>query len=95
MAALDGSVIQGGVISNGNWKLLWYNIAGSVAILAYSFAVTYVILVIVNFIPGFKFRQTPEDELLGGDLGEMGEVAYELVSTSGFSDMEKVEKETA
>jgi ammonium transporter, Amt family len=95
IAKLDGMTIEGGVISNGNWKLLGYNLAGAVAILAYSFAVTYAILVTVNLIPGFKFRQTPEDEMLGGDLGEMGEIAYELVSTNGLSEMEKAEKETA
>ncbi|KAI8854585.1 ammonium transporter AmtB-like domain-containing protein [Chytridium lagenaria] len=66
VADLDGGIIQGGAI-DGNWKQIGYQFAGSFAIAGYSFVFTYLVLT--------------DDEILGGDLGEMGEVAYELVST--------------
>ena len=74
ITALDGySEIPGGWI-NGNYIQLGYQLAGCVAILAYSFTVTFILLHILNLIPGFKLR-VPEDEEHKGldelDIGEM------------------------
>ncbi|KAJ3206657.1 hypothetical protein HDU67_008032 [Dinochytrium kinnereticum] len=80
VAALDGSVIQGGAV-DGNWKQIGYQLAGSTVIAVYSFVFTYIVLTAMNFIPGLRLRPSEDDEILGGDLGEMGEVAYELVSS--------------
>lgn len=76
--SLDGVVIEGGVFADGEWRLLGYNLAGSLAIMTYAFTMTMCILFAINAMPGCKFRQSESDEMLGGDLGEMGEVAYEL-----------------
>ncbi|KAJ3102482.1 hypothetical protein HDU96_009615 [Phlyctochytrium bullatum] len=80
VAELDGGIIEGGWIE-GNWRQMGYQLAGSTAIAAWSFIFTYIFLTVLNFIPGLKLRPSEDDEILGGDLGEMGEVAYELVST--------------
>ncbi|KAI8897040.1 ammonium transporter AmtB-like domain-containing protein [Globomyces pollinis-pini] len=80
VASLDGGVIKGGAIIDGNWVLVAYQLAGSAAILVYSFAVTYVLLLVLNIIPGLNFRVSAETEEAGADFGEMGEIAYEIVS---------------
>ncbi|KAJ3258485.1 hypothetical protein HK103_003607 [Boothiomyces macroporosus] len=82
VVALDNASIPGGAFMDGQWKLLGYNIAGSVSILGYSFVGTFIILFIINMIPGLKFRSSDNEELVGGDLAEMGEVAYELVPSN-------------
>ncbi|KAJ3326595.1 hypothetical protein HDU91_004604, partial [Kappamyces sp. JEL0680] len=79
IVGLDGLSIPGGAFVDGNWMLLAYNLAGSVTILAYSFVGTTIILFLINYIPGFHFRPNHEEELLGGDHSEMGEVAYEFI----------------
>ena len=35
------------------------------------------LLSLINFVPGLHLRQTEEDEILGGDFVEMGEVSLE------------------
>lgn len=89
IATLDGSVIPGGAFIDGSWALLGYNVAGSFSILGYSFVGTMIILVVINMIPGLHFRVAESEELMGGDLGEMGEVAYEIVPSAApaFLDM--------
>ncbi|KAI8906808.1 ammonium transporter AmtB-like domain-containing protein [Gorgonomyces haynaldii] len=92
IAQLDGTSIPGGAI-DGNPMQIGYQLAGAVAISAYSFVGSYIILAIMNKIPGLHLRVSPEDEIKGGDLGEMGEVAYELVETS-LPDMKHSAKES-
>ena len=88
---LDGAVNPGGAFLDGNWALLGYNAAGSAAIMGYSFVATLVILYGINIIPGLHFRPHEHEELVGGDLHEMGEVAYEIVPTNVpvFTEMKK------
>ncbi|KAJ3109400.1 hypothetical protein HDU97_006645 [Phlyctochytrium planicorne] len=85
VASLDGTILPDGSIPSGaidgNAKQIGYQFAGSAAIAAYSFIFTYVFLTAINFIPGLHLRPSEDDEILGGDLSEMGEVAYELVSS--------------
>ncbi|KAJ3258481.1 hypothetical protein HK103_003603 [Boothiomyces macroporosus] len=90
---LDSAGIPGGVVVNGNWHLLGYNVAGSVSILGYSFVGTYIIILAINYIPGLHFRQSEEEEMLGGDICEMGEVAYELVPATNEIPSMKTEKD--
>ncbi|KAI9090197.1 ammonium transporter AmtB-like domain-containing protein [Phlyctochytrium arcticum] len=80
IAGLDGGAIDGGWI-DGNFKQVGYQLAGSVTIAAYSFTLSCLILIIINKIPGLHLRPSETDELLGNDLGEMGEVAYEIVAS--------------
>ncbi|XP_055357688.1 uncharacterized protein LOC129602636 [Paramacrobiotus metropolitanus] len=77
---LDGTKIDGGWMEQ-NWIQVGYQIASSTAIAVWSFVVTYIILFIINKIPGLHLRQSEEEEELGGDFVEMGEVGYMLVIT--------------
>ncbi|GBC00836.1 hypothetical protein RclHR1_03990013 [Rhizophagus clarus] len=75
IVALDGIVIPGGWI-NQHWAQLGYQIADSVTGVSYSFVVTYLILFIMDKIPGLSLRADPESEAKGLDETELGELAY-------------------
>ncbi|KAF9179394.1 hypothetical protein BGZ51_006941 [Haplosporangium sp. Z 767] len=76
VAALDGvTVINGGWLDK-NWIQVPYQLADSAAGLAWSFGVTYLILVIMNKIPGLNLRAKAANEHRGLDLAELGEMAY-------------------
>ncbi|KAJ3135185.1 hypothetical protein HK101_004267 [Irineochytrium annulatum] len=81
VAGLDETGTMAGGWVDGNFKQVGYQLAGSSAIAAYSFVGSFLILSVINLIPGLHLRPTEDEEILGGDLGEMGEVAYELVSS--------------
>lgn len=86
---LDGAIINGGAI-DGNPIQIAYQLAAAVSISAYSFIGTVIILFVINKIPGLNLRYSLDDETIGGDLSEMGEVAYEVVDTNvTFPDMKK------
>ena len=55
VAGLDGVVIPGGAI-NGNGYAVGYAFASATSIAAWSFVVTFIILVIINRLPGMQFR---------------------------------------
>jgi Amt family ammonium transporter len=78
--SLDGVEINGGALMDGHWDILGINTLGALAIVAYSYVGTTAVLYAINAIPGLHFRPTAADEHLGGDQGEMGEVAYEIVN---------------
>jgi len=79
IAALDGvTVIQGGWV-NHHWVQLGYQLADSVACIAYSFVVTCIILFVMNLIPGLTLRAPIEAEIAGIDDYEGGEFAYDFV----------------
>jgi Amt family ammonium transporter len=76
VANLDGfTVINGGWL-DGNWIQVPYQIADSAAGLGWSFTVTYLILFIMNKIPGLSIRAKTEHEQRGLDIAELGETAY-------------------
>jgi len=75
IAALDGTVIEGGWL-DGHWIQLGYQAADSAAGLSYSFFVTFLILWIMDRIPGLSLRADPESEAKGLDETELGELAY-------------------
>ena len=89
VTALDGySVIPGGWI-NRNYVQLGYQLAGCVAILSYSFVVTFILLHLVNLIPGLKLRIPEEHEHKGVDELDMGEMLIEY----GVMDVLEVGRE--
>jgi hypothetical protein len=55
VAALDGVAIPGGAI-NGNGYAVGYAFASATSIAAWSFVVTFIILVLINRLPGMQFR---------------------------------------
>ncbi|RKO88842.1 ammonium transporter AmtB-like domain-containing protein, partial [Blyttiomyces helicus] len=91
IAELDGSVINGGWV-DGNFIQVGYQLAGSSAIAAWSFVVSTILLFVINKIPGLHIRPSEEEEELGADVGEMGEVAYELLPPSSEAAMAQMEK---
>lgn len=74
-AGVDGLLFGGG-FDQFNRQLI-----ASVAVLAYSFVVTYIIAKIVDKTVGFRI--TPEAEAKGIDLSEHAESAYEFGGTRG------------
>ncbi|KAI9203346.1 ammonium transporter AmtB-like domain-containing protein [Polychytrium aggregatum] len=83
IATLDGTSIPGGWM-DGNWIQVGYQLAGSSAIAAYSFVGTYLILYLLDLIPGLDFRPTEEEEKKGGDIACMGETAYQILEAVGI-----------
>ena len=77
VAGFDGiTVIPGGWI-NQHYIQLAYQLANTVYIAAYSFTVTYLILFVMNRIPGLHLRATEEAEILGIDEDQCGEAGYD------------------
>ncbi|KAI8080672.1 ammonium transporter AmtB-like domain-containing protein [Gilbertella persicaria] len=61
---------------DGNWKQVPIQLAGIAAVSAWSFVVTYIILMVINQVPSLYLRLADEDEVVGTDWAEMGERAY-------------------
>lgn len=92
LGTLDGTEILGGWCS-GHWVQIGYQIAGTVAIAAWAFCVTYILLFVLNKIPGFHFRLNNDDEQVGSDQTEMGECAYLFDETDVDGPILKVANE--
>lgn len=56
-----------------------YQLADSCAIVSYTFVVTILILIIMDFIPGLSLRVSESAEEAGLDVSEIGEMAYDYV----------------
>lgn len=54
-----------------------YQLADSCAIAGYTFVVTILILIIMDFIPGLSLRVSESAEEAGLDASEIGELAYD------------------
>jgi ammonium transporter, Amt family len=74
-AGVDGLFYGGGV------DQLWRQIVGALAVLIFSFVVTYVIGTIIQKTMGFRI--TEEDEVAGIDSIEHAETAYDFASLGG------------
>ncbi len=70
--------IPGGWL-NHNWIQLAYQLADSTSGFAYSFCGTYLILFLMNLIPGLSLRASAEEEEMGIDEAQLGEFAYDYV----------------
>lgn len=62
---------------NHHWKQVGYQLAGICAICGWTCVVTAIILLVMDKIPMLKIRLTPEEELQGTDLAQIGEVSYD------------------
>ena len=79
IAHLDGfTEIPGGWL-NHHWKQLAIQLADGVTGMAYSFTVSCLILLVLNYIPGFHLRASEQEEIMGMDETEVGEFAYDYV----------------
>jgi len=68
--ALSSSLVAG-------WQL-----ASAVSTMAWTAVVTYIILFVVDHIPGLKLRCSEEGEILGIDEDQCGEMGYDYVRPS-------------
>jgi len=75
-----GAPITGGLI-DGNWMLIFYQLAGAIVGILWSFVVTYTLLFLINLIPIFKLRMSERDEKRGADLADIGETETESIQT--------------
>ena len=67
----------GGIgVIDGEFGLLWANARAVLAVTGYSLAATFVILKVLDAMPGFGLRANGEEENLGLDLSHHGERAY-------------------
>ncbi|GJN94585.1 hypothetical protein Rhopal_007668-T1 [Rhodotorula paludigena] len=91
IAAMDGlTVIPGGWL-DGNYIQMGWQFAYSCAVWIWTFVISYILMFLINLIPGCKFRVDEEGEIIGVDEAELGEYAYDFVmlrrevdSTHGF-----------
>ncbi|CAG8637706.1 24426_t:CDS:1, partial [Gigaspora rosea] len=60
----------------GNWIQMAYQLANSVAAIFYTFVMTYIILFVMDKIPGLSLRVDLDSETKGLDESELGELAY-------------------
>jgi Amt family ammonium transporter len=70
-----------GLFYGGGVDQLWRQVVGALAVLAYSFVLTWIIGTIIEKTWGFRLRQ--EDEVSGIDSVVHAETAYDLTSISG------------
>lgn len=68
---------RGGWIT-GHYMQIVYQLAGSIAILSWSFTVSMMILWVMNQIPGLELRLKEQEELDGVDVVEIGEELWPL-----------------
>jgi Amt family ammonium transporter len=84
IASLDNASIPGGWV-NGHWIQLPIQMAASAAGASWAFAVTFIILFVMNKIPVLRLRVDEEEEALGLDVTQMGEYNYDQILKSGSS----------
>jgi Amt family ammonium transporter len=82
IAAMDGTLNDGGGFLNGNWIQVGYQTAAAVVITVWCFFVTYLLAFIFSKIPALSLRCDVQDELKGLDYVQLGEKAYELASNA-------------
>ena len=89
VASFDGSTpISGGWI-NHSYIQMAYQLADSGAIFGYSLVVSFILLFLIDRIPGCHFRASEEDEILGIDLAQIGEEVMYFPIASDLSAEEQ------
>ncbi|KAK4050661.1 hypothetical protein OIV83_003387 [Microbotryomycetes sp. JL201] len=90
VAAFDGfTEIPGGWI-NKNYVQLGWQLASACAVMSYTAVVTYILLFIIDHIPGLKLRADEDAEVLGMDETMLGELSYDYVAVR--RDLENAEE---
>lgn len=97
IAGIDGvTEIPGGAFIDGHWRQIGLQLADTVAAIAWSFTVSFVLLAIIDRIPGCKVRASDEAVLVGTDLECLMENFLghqpDLPSAAGSADMHIVEQ---
>ncbi len=76
-----GLAMNSGLFNGGGFAQLWAQVQGALAVLVYSFVVTYLIGLALHKTIGFTVAE--EDEVSGIDLLEHAETAYDLAALGG------------
>jgi Amt family ammonium transporter len=93
IAALDGSTeIKGGWV-NHNYIQLGYQASNSAIGFVYAFVVTYVLLYLMNCLPGLALRVSEEAELRGIDEAEIGQFAYDYTMRHDVELADSIQQE--
>ncbi len=79
IAELDGITAIGGGWVDQNWIQMAYQLAGVTAALSWSLVVTFIILSVMNKVPGLHLRADARSVTAGLDKSHIGESAYEKV----------------
>jgi Amt family ammonium transporter len=89
VGSLDGSYVPGGLIT-GNAKQLGYQVAACLVIAAWSFAITFTLLSLINWLPGMGLYHSAPFHC-GNDLSQTGERAYDyLLHYSRYEEERKM-----
>lgn len=67
---------------DGNFIQILYQLAGGLAGMSWSLVVTYLILWVMNKIPGLRLGLDENSIKKGIDIAEMGECAYERMTVT-------------
>ncbi|GAA6052558.1 hypothetical protein JCM3770_003242 [Rhodotorula araucariae] len=79
IAGLDGyTVIEGGWV-DGQYRVVGWQFAYICAVWGWTFAMSYILMTLINLIPGCKFRVDEEGEIVGVDEVEMGEWKFDYI----------------
>lgn len=79
VVGFDGYSEAAGWINHHYVQLGW-QLASACTVIAYTAVVTYILLFIVDHIPGCRLRCHEDSEIVGMDESECGEVSYDYVS---------------
>ncbi|CAD0019689.1 unnamed protein product [Aureobasidium pullulans] len=78
VAALDGvTEIFGGVFFDGNARQLGVQIVEALIGFTWAFSVSYIIIALIDCVPGWEVLATDKDVMIGMDASQMGESLYE------------------
>ncbi|THV74765.1 hypothetical protein D6C77_06099 [Aureobasidium pullulans] len=78
VAALDGvTEIVGGVFFDGNARQLGVQIVEALIGFTWAFSVSYIIIALIDCVPGWEVLATDKDVMIGMDASQMGESLYE------------------
>jgi Amt family ammonium transporter len=77
-SAFNPAVTHNGVFNGGGWSLMGDQIVAVVATLVWSFALTFVIIKVLDVVTPGGVRVSDEDEETGLDLTQHSEVGYSL-----------------
>jgi len=89
IAGLDNFTVNNGGWLNRNWIQVGYQLADAASAMTWSFVVTYIILFVMNKIPGLSLRASEEEEKAGMDHSDLGELAYYFYDKDEFKAYQK------
>ena len=82
-AAVGAPEFREGLFTAGEWRLLWDQVVGILAVGAYSFTLTFIMLKGLDIVVGVRVSE--DEEELGLDATQHGERAYTFDEGSPFS----------